>query len=314
MSEQVDNPNNDETTAAAEPVSAPAKPTVGSHLKTARLSRKASLEEAAEATRIRRALLDALEQDDHSALPGGIYSIGFVRNYAKFLELDPQALEDQWREEAKGLTQQPHYSFPTPTLERRLPGAPSLAIGIAILLIPFGIWLWNNANIDAIGTDIPELPDQLQSLIDQGLTDEVATRDSDRLETVVEASGEPSGSAGAIAADPAERLAEQQASVSPAETAEIFGASASQSDISLTATGDVWVQMRDQESGEIAFTRVLKNGDRYFVPRDQELILTVGDAGALTYTSGQTTRALGRPGQVVRDIILTARGLASVNR
>ncbi|MBV6633357.1 MAG: helix-turn-helix domain-containing protein [Alphaproteobacteria bacterium] len=312
MSEQADDKVEDGATDDAP--DAPAQPSVGSQLKSARLAKSATLEQAADATRIRRALLDSLEQDDHSALPGGIYSIGFVRSYAKFLDLDPQALEDQWREEAKGLTQQPHYSFPTPTLERRLPGAASIMIGLAVLLIPVAIIMWQGANIDDLATDIPELPDQLQSLIDQTLTEETTGNPDAALNTVIAATGQPDGSAGAIAANASEQAAEQQAAVSLAEALETFGTTADQSDISLTATGDVWVQIRDQSSGDIAFTRVLKSGDRYFVPRSDGLILTVGDAGALTYTSGETTRALGRPGQVIRDIPLNAEGLATASR
>jgi hypothetical protein len=38
---------------------------------------------------IRRAYLQALEDDEHALLPGAVYTKGFLRNYAQYLGLDP---------------------------------------------------------------------------------------------------------------------------------------------------------------------------------------------------------------------------------
>ncbi|MGH2379256.1 MAG: helix-turn-helix domain-containing protein [Candidatus Limnocylindria bacterium] len=47
-----------------------------------------SLEQAAEDTRIREKFLAALETGDHRALPGAVYTKGFLRSYADYLDLD----------------------------------------------------------------------------------------------------------------------------------------------------------------------------------------------------------------------------------
>ena len=51
-----------------------------------------SLEEVAHATRIPVATLQAIENDDFRRLPSTVYARGFVRNYAAFLNLDPDQM------------------------------------------------------------------------------------------------------------------------------------------------------------------------------------------------------------------------------
>ena len=74
------------------PRGAPGAVTPGEILRTARLKRRISLVEAEQATRIRQRYLQALEDDDYSVLPTGVYSVGFLRNYAIFLGVPPEAV------------------------------------------------------------------------------------------------------------------------------------------------------------------------------------------------------------------------------
>jgi cytoskeletal protein RodZ len=62
--------------------------TIGHQLKKEREHRNLTLEQAAEATRIRQAYLRALEADDFSAIPSPVQARGFLRNYAQYLNLD----------------------------------------------------------------------------------------------------------------------------------------------------------------------------------------------------------------------------------
>ncbi|HEV2123566.1 MAG TPA: helix-turn-helix transcriptional regulator, partial [Chloroflexota bacterium] len=64
--------------------------TPGEVLRAARIRRRLSLVEAEQGTRIRQRYLQALEDDDYSILPAGVYSLGFLRNYAIFLGVPPE--------------------------------------------------------------------------------------------------------------------------------------------------------------------------------------------------------------------------------
>ncbi len=63
----------------------------GGKLRDARESRGVSLRQIANATKISVAALEALERNDISRLPGGIFSRAFVRSYANEVGLDPEA-------------------------------------------------------------------------------------------------------------------------------------------------------------------------------------------------------------------------------
>ena len=65
--------------------------TIGQRLKQNRLSRKLSLENVAEATRVRVIYLQALENNDYSAMSSAAQGRGFLRLYADFLGLDLDA-------------------------------------------------------------------------------------------------------------------------------------------------------------------------------------------------------------------------------
>jgi hypothetical protein len=60
-------------------------------MRDARIARGATLDEAEQVTRIRRKYLEAIEAGDFAQLPDGPPGRGFVRNYARYLGLDPEA-------------------------------------------------------------------------------------------------------------------------------------------------------------------------------------------------------------------------------
>ena len=72
---------------------------MASNFKEIREKRGISLTEVSESLKIRKKYLQAIEEKDYSQLPGGVYSIGFLKSYANFLKIDAEkAVRDfeQW--------------------------------------------------------------------------------------------------------------------------------------------------------------------------------------------------------------------------
>jgi cytoskeleton protein RodZ len=65
-------------------------PDFGSKMKSAREARGVTLRQIAEITKLSVSALEALERNDISRLPGGIFSRAFVRSYALEIGLDPE--------------------------------------------------------------------------------------------------------------------------------------------------------------------------------------------------------------------------------
>jgi transcriptional regulator with XRE-family HTH domain len=64
----------------------------GDELRRERELRQIALREVAEATKVNIRYLEALERNDFAHLPGGVFNRGFVRAYAQFIGVDPEAM------------------------------------------------------------------------------------------------------------------------------------------------------------------------------------------------------------------------------
>jgi transcriptional regulator with XRE-family HTH domain len=69
----------------------------GEILRAEREKQGLSLPEVEAATKIRVKYLEALENDDYQEIPGEIYRVGFLRNYARYLGLDSDALVESYK-------------------------------------------------------------------------------------------------------------------------------------------------------------------------------------------------------------------------
>lgn len=65
---------------------------VGEKLKEAREKRGLTLEAVEEETKIRKTYLEALENEDFGVLPPKVYAVGFLRRYAKTLDLNEEEM------------------------------------------------------------------------------------------------------------------------------------------------------------------------------------------------------------------------------
>ena len=112
------------------------KPDFGTKMKRLREERGVSLRRIADATKLSVSALEALERNDISRLPGGIFSRAFVRSYAIEVGLDPEQTVREF------LVQFPHDSVtagsPHAPHEDDTPGArrrPGTATVVALLAI-----------------------------------------------------------------------------------------------------------------------------------------------------------------------------------
>lgn len=60
----------------------------GGDLRRERELREVSLQEISEATKISMKFLHAIEENQFDLLPGGVFNVGFIRAYAKYLGID----------------------------------------------------------------------------------------------------------------------------------------------------------------------------------------------------------------------------------
>lgn len=76
--------------------------TFGEELRREREIRGISLKEIADATKISRRFLDAIERNDHKTLPAPVFTRGFVREYARYLGLNAEEIVNRYNYAAAG--------------------------------------------------------------------------------------------------------------------------------------------------------------------------------------------------------------------
>lgn len=129
---------------------------IGATLREARNRRKLDLSEVEAAIKIRARYLQAMENEEWDALPGGAYTRGFVRTYALYLGLDGERLADDYRRSTAppGGERAPKRVEPVPTGRRRerspIPGwVLAAAVSLALIALAVGIGLTGGSDEEA---------------------------------------------------------------------------------------------------------------------------------------------------------------------
>lgn len=85
----------DQSTAGTSETGSGILPGVGARLRLAREMRQMTVDDVALALRLGPRQVEALEHGNWQGLPGQTFIRGFVRNYARVLQIDPGPLMDQ---------------------------------------------------------------------------------------------------------------------------------------------------------------------------------------------------------------------------
>jgi transcriptional regulator with XRE-family HTH domain len=257
----------------------------GSKLREARERRGMSLRQIANATKISIGALEALESNQLSRLPGGIFSRAFVRSYAIEVGLDPDATIQEF------IAQFPHDSLtavkPTSVhsedneaLESHRKVASAFLRLVSFSLPIVGVVLYYGAGRNWPGGN----PAQ----VSQG-----------------ESSAGPVESGGEAGSAVKPEPAGTSANAMPSAVAAPAVSPAAQTDlikVGISAIAPCWVSTI--VDGAPVIRRQLRTGDSLTLDVRRELVLTAGDAAALTVTlNGQDARPLGKTGQVVNTRI-----------
>jgi cytoskeleton protein RodZ len=280
---------------------------IGSLLRRRREELGLDLEGIGAALRIKPVYLAALEQGRAQDLPGAAYALGFIRSYADYLGLDSERVLDAYKAESSEVQARPDLALPVPLGERSIPGGPVLLVGLILALCGYGTWYYLSTAERIRPEPVAALPAALQpraapAVLPQGAPAAPAAAPRLRPGLALLPARAPSAAGGASPA------AAGPASASPPPAAAAGGVAASPVGIDIRALADCWIQVRSADN-EIVFSRVLKAGETYHVPRPG-LFLRTGNAGALAIAvDGKPAPAIGRIGTRRRDVALDPQAL-----
>lgn len=245
---------------------------VGARLRAAREAKQITLREIAATTKISVSALEAVEQNDVTRLPGGIFTRAFVRAYANEVGLDAEETMRDYIEQVPpetvkeasraDLLADGYDEFKS---QRRMAGT---AMTLLVVGIPLA------GGLLYLGTR------------DFTAVDEAAGR-------VVET--QPAAVNESLAASESTVVA---LPVAGANESDDQGAVAELLSLVLQPTDDCWVSLTID--GVLIFSRVMQGGERESYQAGDEIVINIGDAGAFEFTINQRPgRSLGAPGEVV---------------
>jgi cytoskeleton protein RodZ len=106
---------------------------LGDALRLQREQMGVTLEQAADDTRIRLKFLQAIESGDYQSLPGNVYTKGFLRNYAEYLNLEPDEIVALYVGERGGIEPLRTFAPMKPLVKRSFIFTPTVLVPVAVL-------------------------------------------------------------------------------------------------------------------------------------------------------------------------------------
>lgn len=127
----------------------------GHRLKTARKEKNLSTLDVARELRLDEKTILALESEDHNRLPASAFVCGYIRNYAKFMHLQPEPLVDYYKKEISDDGLDPELKITKGKDIRKNINASNVfaPIGVVLLLIVVAVggWmLWDKFSTDLV--------------------------------------------------------------------------------------------------------------------------------------------------------------------
>jgi cytoskeleton protein RodZ len=250
----------------------------GGKLRDARERRGISLRQIANATKISMTALEALERNDISRLPGGIFSRAFVRSYAIEVGLDPDATIQEFIAQ-----------FPNDSITAGHPGKASEDhVAVESDRRTAGTFLWLFALSLPIAAGLLYFATAGRRAEPQAVA-AVAPEPKEATSAAVPPESSPSASP-AAALPPPQPAAAVPPPPAPAAENQLVVRLAVRRPCYVSATVD----------GERRIDRLLQPGEEQTIEVRREMVVTAGDASALTLTlNGAEARPLGRSGEVV---------------
>ena len=240
---------------------------IGQTLREAREAQGLSVEEVATRLRLMQRQVDAIEADDFASLGQPVFARGFVRNYAKLLDLPPEALLARMAgdsSDTRVVTQPPS---PPPRSWLSSPWLILLMLGLVVAVaVPIGLYLWLNSDSGA---------DEAQTM--PALTAEPAVSPP-ATDSAAEPTAPPAPPAepakAAVAVATSEQSAAAAANAEPSSPARV---------LNFEFGDESWVEIRDA-SGRMVHRQLNTPGSQVEVTGRPPFDLVVGNAAQVRMT------------------------------
>ena len=282
----------------------------------ARVKKGLTQEDVSKILKVRITAIKQIESGEELESLGSAYSLGFLRSYAKLVDLDPENIIKNYKSFHSEKNTKFDYNFPSVTKEKK-----SLLPIIALCTFLFSLVIyssWYYLNINKLETEnknMTYLDNDNNNLdyvkIEHNKNTSLDNKDKINSENLVISEKETSNiiinenldnKVVDNAEDRSNILLEPntltETSISN-ETSAIANERTPKEEMVLKSSGNSWVEIEDLD-GNSYLTRLMRSGETFVVPDKKGLTLSTGNAGVLSLTFGSThISKLGSVGEVI---------------
>lgn len=274
--------------------------TIGKLCLDARLNKGLTQEQAGALLKVRVKIIKDFENGEHIDLPGLAYKVGFVRSYARLLDLDGDLLVKEFKESLELNSFKEEYKFLTPELNKNNFIPIGAVVSVFIAILSYTGWYYSDRSnkieevsdkkIVEMSSKISEIDNNSYVIIEENFSNDLlSSKRNDDEKKVQEVNRKTN-----LKDDQVESITIKNTELS---------ATANERDPStemvLKAIGNSWVEIEDVD-GNILMTRLMRPGETYVVPNINGLTFNTGNAGALSLSQGNViVPKLGEVGEII---------------
>ena len=288
---------------------------IGTLFIDARVKQGLTQEDVSKILKVRVSAVKQIERGEELQSLGSAYSLGFLRSYAKLVDLEPDNIIKNYKLSNNEKNTKFDYNFPGVIKEKK-----SLFPMIALFtflfsLVVYSSWYYLNINNLEIKNKNMAFLDSDNSNLDYVKVEDKLNRpqdNTDKIEnkTLVKANKETpnilinENSINKIVNSnkvESKNLLDSKSNetLSGNETSAIANERIPKKEMVLKSSGNSWVEIEDLD-GNSYLTRLMRSGETFVVPDKKGLTLSTGNAGVLSLTFGSIhISKLGSIGEVI---------------
>ena len=282
----------------------------------ARLKKGFTQEDVSKTLKVRVSVVKEIERGEELISLNSTYKLGFLRSYAKLVDLDPDVIIKNYKSSFQEKNVKLEYNFPGVAKEKK-----SLLPMIALFtflfsLVVYSSWYYLNLNdleskkdnivqpnIDNRNLDYVKVEDRQNIKLDN--TNKIDSeelvltkketpkiiKDKNSVNKVVE--NDNLNSKNFLKSEVSSNTSNSN------ETSAIANERIPKEEMVLKSSGNSWVEIEDLD-GNSYLTRLMRSGETFVIPDKKGLTLSTGNAGVLSLTFGSVhISKLGSIGEVI---------------
>ena len=277
---------------------------IGSLFIDARVKKSLTQEDVSRILKVRISAIKQIESGEELKSLGSAYSLGFLRSYAKLVDLDPENIIKNYKSSNGNKDIKFDYNFPSVTNEKKSLFPIIFLCTFIFSLVIYSSWYYlninnlesDNQNItfldnDNSNLDYVKIEDKQKNTLenaDRKNNDNISTNQIKTSEIIID-----QNSNNKLESKVSDEM------LSGNETSAIANERMPKEEMVLKSSGNSWVEIEDLD-GNSYLTRLMRSGETFVVPDKKGLTLSTGNAGVLSLTFGSIhISKLGGVGEVI---------------